>query len=113
MTDDETPAGPVSLSPRLSKLLASATQEQRERAIEIAAKLLGRRAFREAAGQTDLTQPFNPAARPKADELVTTALVTSTVTSRADELVSKELVSAQVSSIRQATEQASSLRVGR
>lgn len=52
-------------SPRLAELLKRLTPEQIEKVTKAAAKLVQIRQAREATGQTDLTKPFKPAAKPK------------------------------------------------
>jgi hypothetical protein len=60
-TDEHVPSQPLGPSPKLARMLAELTPEQREQAIEMAAKLLNRRAQREteaAGGNIDLTAPL-------------------------------------------------------
>ena len=49
---------PLSRSERLSKALKNAATNKPLRDVLI--KLVARKAYREASGQTDLTQPFDP-----------------------------------------------------
>lgn len=60
-TDEHAPSQPLGPSPKLARMLAELTPEQREQAIAMAAKLLHRRAKREAEavdGKIDLTAPL-------------------------------------------------------
>jgi hypothetical protein len=60
-TVENTPSQPRGPSPKLARMLAEAAPAQREQAIEMASKLLNRRAKREAEaldGKIDLTAPL-------------------------------------------------------